>query len=283
MPFLALRELEFYYETAGDPSAPPLLILSGLTDYTAKCEWQMSALAADFHVITFDNRGAGRSAQPPAGYSLADMADDAAAILDVLGVPAAHVFGFSMGGMIALHFALRHPERVRRLALGCTTAGGRLLVQPEARVIASLATPVTSGDPRQDFYNNLWLSLGERTQDESPVLVERLADLAVANPQTPAGYAGQLAAVLTHDVAGRLGEIRAPTLVLHGAADRFVPPENGRLLAEHIPGARLILYPGAGHLFFIERAAEVNRDLHDFLKKESTDFTDYTDLIGSSV
>jgi len=282
MPFLNLRELEFYYETDGDPADPPLLILSGLTDYTAKCEWQMSALAADFHVITFDNRGAGRSTQPPAGYSAADMADDAAAILDALGIPAAHVFGFSMGGMIALNFVLRHPARVRRLALGCTTAGGRLLVQPEARVMEALVNPVTCGDPRQDFYNGLWLSLGDRTQGESPELVERLADLAVANPQTPAGYAGQLAAILTHDVADRLGDIRAPTLVLHGAADRFVPPENGRLLAEHIPGAQFIPYPGAGHLFFIERAAEVNRDLRDFLKGASTDFTDYTDLIGSS-
>lgn len=280
MPFLNIRELEFYYETAGDPAAPPLLILSGLTDYTAKCEWQMSALAADFHVITFDNRGAGRSAQPPAGYSAADMADDAAALLDALGIPAAHVFGFSMGGMIALNFVLRYPGRVRRLALGCTTAGGRLLVRPEARVMESLVNPVTCGDPRQDFYNSLWISLGDHAQGESPELVERLADLAVANPQTPVGYAGQLAAVLTHDVAGRLGEIRAPTLVLHGTADRLIPAENGRLLAEHIPGARLILYPGAGHLFFIERAAEVNRDLRDFLKRESTD---YTDAIRSSV
>jgi len=283
MPFLNLRELEFYYETAGDPADPPLLILSGLTDYIAKCEWQMSALAADFYVITFDNRGAGRSAQPPAGYSAADMADDAAAILDALGIPAVHVFGFSMGGMIALNFVLRHPGRVRRLALGCTTAGGRLLVRPEPRVMESLVNPVTCGDPRQDFYNGLWISLGDLAQGESPELVERLADLAVANPQTPVGYAGQLAAVLTHDVADRLGEICAPTLVLHGTADRLIPVENGRLLAEHIPGARLTLYPDAGHLFFIERAAEVNRDLCDFLKRESTDFTDYTDLNKASM
>jgi pimeloyl-ACP methyl ester carboxylesterase len=280
MPFLNLRDLDFYYETAGDPAAPPLLILSGLTDYTAKCEWQMAELADDFHVITFDNRGAGRSTQPPPGYSAADMADDAAAFLDALDIPAVHVFGFSMGGMIALNFTLRHPARVRRLALGCTTAGGRFLVRPETRVMESLTNPVSCGDPRQDFYNGLWISLGDRSRQESPELVERLADLAVANPQTPSGYAGQLAAVLTHDVADRLGEIHAPTLVLHGTADRLIPLENGRLLAENIPGARLILYANAGHLFFVERAAEVNRDLRHFLIQEAA--TDHAAALRQS-
>ena len=96
-------------------------------------------------------------------------------------------------------------------------------------------------------------------------MLAELADIAAANPQTPAGYAGQLQAVMSHDVADRLGEIDAPTLVMHGADDRLIPPGNGRRLAEHIPGARFILYPDAGHLFFIERAAEVNRDIRAFL------------------
>ena len=100
---------------------------------------------------------------------------------------------------------------------------------------------------------------------EQPAVVERLADLAAENPQMPLGYARQLQAVLTHAVADQLGRLRAPSLVLHGEADRLIPVENGCLLAAAIPGARLILYPGAGHLFFVERAAEVNRDIRDFL------------------
>jgi pimeloyl-ACP methyl ester carboxylesterase len=112
--------------------------------------------------------------------------------------------------------------------------------------------------------DGLWISVGDNCMAEQPELIERLADLAVANPQTPAGYAGQFRAVLSHDVADRLREIIVSTLVLHGGVDRMIPPENGRLLAEHIPSARLILYPDAGHLFFIERAAAVNDDLRRF-------------------
>lgn len=265
MPFLNRDQHSIYYETAGDAARPPLLIIAGITDSIAKCEWQAMDLAADFHVITFDNRGAGRSATPPAGYSMSDMAGDAAAVLAALGVQAAHVFGFSMGGMIALHLALDYPHLVGRLVLGCTTAGGRLSVRPQDLVMTALLNPEGSGDNRQDFYDRLWISLSDPCIAEQPAVVARLADLAAGNPQTPLGYAGQLQAVLTHDVADRLDRLRTPTLVLHGAADRLIPVENGRLLAASVPGARLIVYPGAGHLFFVERAAEVNRDIRDFL------------------
>ena len=265
MPFLEQNGLRFYYETAGDPNHPPLLIISGLTDYTAKCAWQMPALAADFHVITFDNRGAGRSTTPEPGYTMADLADDAAAVLSALGVAAAHVFGFSMGGMVALNLVLRHPERVRGLVLGCTSAGGRLVVQPDAPVLERLIAPPATGDRRRDFLNGLWVSLGDRCRTEDVETVAQLADAAAANPQTAPGYLGQLAAIQTHDVVDRLGEIHAPTLVLHGTADRLVPVENVRILAARIPGAALILYPVAGHMFFVEEAAAVNRDIRNFL------------------
>jgi pimeloyl-ACP methyl ester carboxylesterase len=270
MPTLSRDALEFYYETAGDPAAPPLLIISGLTDNGDKCRWQTADWRDDFFTITFDNRGSGRSTTPPPGYTTADMADDAAAVLDALDVAAAHVFGFSLGGMVALQLALRQPERLRRLVLGCTSAGGTATIWPESRVTAALLDPSRSGDRRRDFLDGLWISLGPRTASERPDLVAELGDLAVANTQTPEGYAGQVAAALTHDVTGRLSEITAPTLVLHGEQDLLIPPENGRYLAAHIPGARLILYPDAGHLFFIERAAEVNRDVRHFLQDEQT-------------
>jgi pimeloyl-ACP methyl ester carboxylesterase len=265
MPFATIQDLQIYYETRGEPAAPPLLIISGISDYTARCEWQTTDLADDFYVITFDNRGAGRSATPAPGYTMTDMADDAAKLLDVLGIDTTFVFGFSMGGMIALNLTLRHPQRVSRLVLGCTTAGGRLLVWPEERVFKVLAEPVRSGDRRQDFHNGLWLSVSDYFASEQHGEIERLADVAAANPQTPLGYAGQFQAILSHDVVDRLGEIAVPTLILHGGADRMIPPENGRLLAEDIPDARLIVFPEAGHLFFIERAADVNNAIRRFL------------------
>ena len=265
MPTVNVGDHYLYYETSGDPAAPPLLIISGLSDYTPKCAWQVADLAEDFFVVTFDNRGAGRSSPVSPGYSVADMMVDAVAVLDALNISQAHVFGFSLGGMSALHLTLNHPDRVERLILGCTTAGGPLTVYPDESAIAALVQPQLSGDRRDDFYSSLWMSVSDRSMQEKPHLIKALEEISMANPQSPEGYAGQIQALLSHDVAGRLGEIQTPTLIMHGEDDRMIPPENGRLLAEHIQGAKLIVYPAAGHLFFIEQAETVNRDIRRFL------------------
>lgn len=267
MPFIREKGLSFYYETFGSKAAPPLLIISGLSDYTAKCKWQTADLSEDYFTVTFDNRGAGQSTTPPPGYTVPDMANDAVAVLDALEIPAAHVFGFSLGGMIALNLVLNHPERVHRLVLGCTTAGGRMLIQPGEQVVNALTKPTRTGDRRQDFLNGIKNSVSDQCIMQQPELIDALALLAERNPQTPTGYAGQIQAALGHDVVERLGEISSPTLVLHGSDDRVFPVENGRLLAAHIPASRYIEYPEAGHLFFIERAAEINRDIRVHLKE----------------
>ncbi len=266
MPIINLAHHHLYYETFGDPVSPPLLIVSGLTDYIAKCAWQTRVLSHDFYVITFDNRGAGRSSISDFEYTVADLAVDAAAVLDALDIPVVDVFGFSLGGMIALHLTLNNPSRVRRLVLGCTSAGGPLAVLPEREVLLSLARSSRSGDRRQDFLAGMWVSVSDKCVREQPTIINALADIAEANPQTPESRMAQLRAVFSHDVSDRLHEINIPALVMHGTEDRLIPPANGENLASHIAGARLILYPEAGHLFFIEKADEVNRDIRAFLQ-----------------
>lgn len=264
MPIETVRGLEIYYETYGDPSRPSLLIIPGLGDPAGKCAWQADALADAFHILVPDNRGAGRSSQPPPGYTTADMAADTAALLDALGIGRTHVFGFSLGGMVAQQLALARPELVDRLALGCTTAGGALAFSPDDRVTAAMVSPQSTGDRYRDYLAGAWVSCSPAFIEQNPDTLAQLAALSARFPQTAEGYAGQIQAALTHDVAERVGGLRPPVLVMHGDADQLIPLENGLALARAVPGAELILYPGAGHLFFIEAAEAVNRDLRRF-------------------
>lgn len=141
MPTITVNEIEMYYETTGSPDAPPLLLITGLAGYADDWFAQVPALQDDFYVITFDNRGAGRSSQPGPGYTMIDMANDTAALLDALHVPQTFVFGVSMGGMIALNLAVHHPQKVQKLALGCTMAGGLAAVVPDQKVLFALTAP----------------------------------------------------------------------------------------------------------------------------------------------
>ncbi len=269
MPTILINDIDIYYEDQGDPANPPLLIIPGLGDPTAKCVWQSDALADGFRVIVLDNRGAGRSSNPAPGYTTALMADDAAALLDHLGITASNVFGFSLGGMVALNLALRRPDLVRRLALGCTTAGGDLAFSPDDRVMTTMVNPLSTGDRYRDYLDGVWLSCSQSFVDENPETIDRLAEITVRFPQTPEGYVGQLQAVLSHDVAADVGTLDLPVLVMHGDADVLIPLENGLALARGIPGAELIIYPGAGHLFFLEEAEAVNQALQKFFLNQA--------------
>ena len=263
MPTVSANGIEIYYETAGSSDAPPLLLITGLTGYADDWFLQVPAFQDDFYVITFDNRGAGRSSQPGPGYTMVDMANDTATLLDALNVPQAFVFGISMGGMIALNLAVHHPQKVNKLALGCTMAGGASTVWPDEKVMTAMTAP-SSGDLRQDFYDSAWFILAPDTIENNSRLVEQLAENAGNNPQTPAGFMGQFQAITTHDVSGALVDLSVPTLVMHGDLDLLVPPENSRFLAEQIPGAEFKNYPNTGHLFFVEQAVPVNDDLREF-------------------
>ncbi len=261
MPVARSGDTELYFESTG--AGAPVLLVMGL-GMNATGWWRtVPVLAERFRVLAFDNRGVGRSARPAGPYSMAQLAADAVAVLDAAGEDSAHVYGISLGGMIAQEIALRHPDRVRGLALGATTPGGPRSV---AAADETLAFFRRRGEMTAE--EAVWASVpynyGPRTRAEHG---DRIAEDIVQRlryPIEPEPYKAQLAAAMGHDTHDRLGAIAAPTIVVHGERDVMVPPGNGRLLAEGIPGAELVTDPDAGHLYFTDAPA-LDRAVGDFL------------------
>lgn len=261
MPFLDRGTHRLSWEALGRADAPPLLLVMGMS-FSARAWGPLPGrLARDFRVVVFDHRGAGESTAPLRPFGIGDLADDAAAVLEAAGAGPALVFGISMGGMVAIELALRHPARVRALALGATLAGWRSSRKAAAPVMAQLLA------------GGALSRLGMHGLIGRALVSSRLAgeDLERFGAWVEgAGRVGsrvlsqQAAAVLGWDASERLGGIRVPTLVLTGDADRLVPAENSRRIAEAIPGARLVLLPGAGHLFPLERFEETEREVARF-------------------
>jgi pimeloyl-ACP methyl ester carboxylesterase len=263
MPFAQIPSGRLYYETHGD--GEPLLLHPGF-GCTVEIYWRNTEpLAERFRVIVFDPRGAGRSDTGPPDMLMKDFAEDAAGLLDALGVASAHVFGTSFGGMVAQHIALEHPSRVRRLVLGCTTAGGARHVLPPAENMARFIAASEITDPVEAMRSTYFINYSD---EFAAAWDQRLSERARANEHLRSdagGRAAQIHAVQSHDTHPRLGAIVAPTFVAHGTDDGTVPVKNGTVLAEGIPGAMLSLYPGGRHLFFTECADALNRDIIDFL------------------
>lgn len=242
--------MELHHLTRG--AGEPLLLIMGMSGtHLTWGEPFLERLAQHFEVTVFDNRGVGRSPRAEPGYAIADLADDTAELIDALGHESVHVLGISMGGMVAQELALRHPAKVRTLALGCTYPGGEGSALAPPSTIEKLQAGWTSGD-REAALRGGWevnVSAGF-AQNEDAFAAFRAAalELPVAIPV----IMGQMQAIGGHDVQARLGEITAPTLVVHGTEDAMLPASNGELIAARIPGARLELFEGVGHLFWIE-------------------------------
>ncbi len=249
--------MKIAWESMGE--GPPLLLIQGLG--YGRWGWDpiVPGLAAQHLVIAFDNRGIGESDKPEGPYTAAQMAGDALQVLDEAGIDRAHVFGASLGGMIAQELAATAPERVDRLVLGCTTPGGPDAV-PMPDVTLALFAEAPSLAPEVALRRFIENALGV---DPPVELVDELFALRVVNPPDPAGWQAQAAAGMGFQ--GVDGPIAAPTLILAGTADNVVDHRNADLLAARIPGGRVELFDGAGHLFFWEQPDRCVTILNEFL------------------
>jgi 3-oxoadipate enol-lactonase len=254
MPFMTVRDLDVYYELHG--TGPRVLTLSGTGGDLRHNPARGSGLLEQYHeVLMYDQRGLGQTSKPDVPYTMADYADDAAALMDALGWDRAHVVGTSFGGMVAQHLALRHAARVDRLVLACTSPGGAGGSSFDLLSLESL-TP--------EERSQRWLPLLDNRTDMStdpPTLPPGLAPIAKAlassygqpstDPTAAMGAHRQLVARAAHDVWDDLPNITAPTLVIAGKYDAQADPANSERMAARIPGARLVLCEG-GHVFFLQ-------------------------------
>jgi pimeloyl-ACP methyl ester carboxylesterase len=263
MPITRINDINLYYEVHG--AGEPLLMIHGLASRGEGFSHQLPALSRHFKTIIFDNRGVGETDQPETDYSIPQMADDAAGLLDHLGIGQARVLGISMGGMIAQELALRHAQRVRKLALGCTHCGIRHCI-PAPEWVGEIFRNL-KGKPREQIVREfIPVNFSRQTQETNTQLIEAVVPRMVNNRQAPHAYYRQLEALYRFDSFDRLPEIRIPALVLTGAEDALIPPGNAKIIADRIPGARLMEFSETSHLFFIEKADEVNQALLEFFK-----------------
>jgi pimeloyl-ACP methyl ester carboxylesterase len=251
MPTVAVNDTELYYERRG--AGEPLLMVMGMGgSHRHWGEPFTDLIARDFDAISYDHRGVGYSGPLDGELSIGSLADDALALLDALSVPSAHVLGISMGGMVAQELALRAPQRLRTLALGCTWAGGPHGHFTTPEVAARIRDAALSGDRRRAIRAGWEFNFSQEYQAEDDRF-ERFYEVADATRLPLRVLAAQGQACATHDTHARLSEITTPTLVIHGTEDMLLEVANASLIAEQIPGARLELLEGVGHMFWWEQ------------------------------
>ncbi|MGH2864961.1 MAG: alpha/beta fold hydrolase [Solirubrobacteraceae bacterium] len=252
MTLARVGEIELDYERSG--CGPPLLAIMGMSG--TSLHWGepfLAPLREHFEVIVYDHRGVGASSRLDGDpLTIAQMAQDAAGLLAALGLDSVHVLGISMGGMVAQELALGHPERIRTLTLGCTYCGGEGSSLASPAVMQRLGEAMMSGDRTLALRTSWEINVSAEMAGDEDAYARFLAIAAERVVALPV-ITAQMQACAAHDTNARLGDLKAPTLVIHGSADQLLPVQNGRLIAARIPGSALEIFEGVGHLFFWER------------------------------
>lgn len=270
---MAIREfahskdgLKLRYEVRGS-GAPVALIMGFSGSGRAWSERFLSLLENDFRLVVIDNRGTGESDQPDVAWTLRDMADDIAAVLEHAKLPQTHIFGISMGGMIGQEYALAYPDRVQRLVLGCTNCGISHSIPGKPEDLAKLM-PQPGMSPADAARAAFSVACGKAfiaSEAGRKFIEEQMVDAAKYPITPPHTFMRQFGAISGFDSYAHLAQIKAPTLILQGDDDAIVPVQNADLLNQGIAGSRKHILKGIGHMFFWEAPQESTRVAIDFL------------------
>ncbi|TDA33047.1 MAG: hypothetical protein DSO02_00030 [Hadesarchaea archaeon] len=253
VPRIRVGDIHMYYDIIGEGF--PLVLIMGFMG-NADC-WDpvyfIPRLSEHFKVITFDNRGAGRTdLSDKEEYTIQMMADDTAGLMDALGIEKAHVLGISMGGMIAQELAINHPKKVEKLVLASTFCGGpkAVPIPGEAAQMVTQIMELLSQKGKWDrevAFKLLPFIFTEEFMRENPGVMEVASDLILVAPTPPEGIVRQVGAILSFDACDRLPQIKAPTLILAGRKDKYIPPENAEIMAKRIPNSKLVYFEHSAH------------------------------------
>jgi 3-oxoadipate enol-lactonase len=254
-----------HWQSTGD--GPPVLLIMGL-GLSGGAWWRtVPVLARRLRVITFDHRGIGGSEALMPAYTVEAMADDALSVIDALELERVHVYGFSLGGMVAQQMALRHPERLGALVLGATHPGGRRAAHPDDEVMSFFRRRLTM-EREEAAWASVPYNYGPRCRAEHVDRIAEDVERRLSSPFSLRAYRAHAYAAGLHNCLGRLGRIAAPTLVVHGGQDRMIPVANAQMLAEGIAGAELRILEQCGHLYSTE-APGIDAEIGSFLESHS--------------
>jgi len=267
MPKIESNGIDIYYEIHG--SGQPFLLITGLGYGLWYWQKLVAELSDHYQVITFDNRGAGKSSQPDGPYTVSMMASDTAGLLDALELKQIAVLGHSLGGFVAQELAVVRPDLVGKLILASTNHGGMKVIPVTAEALEVMTS--RDGDPVELVKRGIDIACAPGYVEKHPEVVKELIDYRFTNPVPPAQYHSQVAAgagtaaYSDAQVDERMAAIKVPTLLVSGDHDRVVPPGNTDLMAVKIARAEVVLVPDTGHMFPIENPAAAAEVIKEFL------------------
>jgi len=263
MPKVKVNDIKIYYEVHGEGF--PLVMIMGLS---GNIDWWdprlIQELSKKFKIVMFDNRGAGRTDVSDRKYSIKLFADDTTGLMDALGISRAHVFGVSMGGMIAQELVLNYPKKVEKLVLCSTNCGDTKSVLASQEILEMLKADKSTFSPEEIARATISLLFTEDFIKKNPDLVELSIQQILRAPISNEAFTRQFNATMEFDTYERLSQIKVPTLVLHGKRDVLIPSENGSILAKAIPNAKLVYFEISAH-GLIEEMDKVISVVLDFL------------------